>query len=142
MLKKAILTVEDSKALRFVIKTIFSKDYSVTSVPSCNAAVQKLHAHTNKHDLIILDIPDTDSDNFKLLEHIATSSYLSNIPTVVLSNSGDENLKSEAIQLGASFFIKKPFDPVFLADKVRELTHGDTKELAPKRRNFINLNIF
>ena len=141
MLKKAILTVEDSKALRFLITTIFSKDYAVTSVPTCDDAVHKLHNY-NKHDLIILDIPDSKSDNFKLLEHIATSSYLKNIPTVVLSNSGDESLESETIGLGASVFMKKPFDPVFLADKVRELTHGDSKELAPKKRNFINLNIF
>ena len=139
MKKKAILTVEENKPMRYLLTTVLA-EYNVTSAPSCNDALRQLNTEI-EHDLIILDIPDAQSDNFKLLEHLSTSSYMKNIPTVILSNSADEAFMNDATKLGAAFF-KKPFDPVILADKVRELTHDDTRQLLPKRRRFVNLNIF
>ncbi|MDB5203428.1 MAG: response regulator [Ferruginibacter sp.] len=141
MIKKTILTIEDSNALSFLMSTVLKKDFAVTSVKSCSDALYHLQDDLNK-DLIILDIPDADSDNFELLEHISTSAVFSNIRTVVISNSDDETLKSKTVELGASLFLTKPFDPVFLSDKVRSLIYLDGKEGIRKRRTSFNLNIF
>jgi response regulator RpfG family c-di-GMP phosphodiesterase len=93
-------------------------------------------------DLIILNIPHSQSDNFELLEHISTSSVLNDICRVVISDSDDEQLKHKTVELGASLFIKKPFDPVFLSDKVRELIDMNESPLDKKRRFSFNMNIF
>lgn len=138
MIKK-ILTIEDCNALSYLMDTVLGKDFSVTCVSSCTDALHHLQNDFDK-DLIILDIPGTDSDNFELLEHISSSSVLGNIRTVVISNSDDETLKNKTVELGASLFLTKPFDPVYLSDSVRELVSGGST--LRKRRMSFNLNIF
>lgn len=108
---------------------------------SCSEAMKKLQSQ-DETDLIILDIPNDTSDNYKLLQHISTSSVLSNIRTVVISNSDDPSLKHKTAELGVSLFLTKPFDPVYLSDKVRELVNVYAKTNNRKRRIPFNLNIF
>ncbi len=138
-MKKNILTIEDCRAVNFVIKSVLKKDYDVTAVNNCMDAVQQMQA--DHQDLIILNIPDASSENMELLEHIHSSSLLKNIPTVVISNSDDESLKNKSVELGASLFLTKPFDPVFLSNRVKELVRDKT-EAHKKKKSIFNLNIF
>ena len=138
-MKKSILTVENCNALSYVISSVL-KDYSVTNVESSLDAVECLYSNDTK-DLIILDI-DQDSNNLDLLEHITSSSVLGNIPTVVISNSDDPSLKNKTVQLGASLFLTKPFDPVYLSDKVKDLIYAKGDGPQRKRKTVFNLNIF
>ncbi|MEJ7626046.1 MAG: response regulator [Ferruginibacter sp.] len=141
MAKKEILTIEDSNAVSYLINTVLGKDFAVTSVKNCDDAINHLHADLNK-DVIIMNISDSDSDNFHLLQHIHTSAVLGNIRTVVISNSDDETLKSKTVELGASLFLTKPFDPVYLSDRVKNMIYfGENEPVRKKRRSF-NLNIF
>ena len=138
-MKKNILTIEDCQAVNFVLSSVLKRDYDVTSVDNCMDAVQKLQA--DQQDLIILNIPDASSENMELLEHIYSSSLLQKIPTVVISNSDDETLKNKSVELGASLFLIKPFDPVFLSNRVKELVKEKT-EAHKKKKTIFNLNIF
>ena len=140
-MKKAILTIEGCNAISYLINTVLGKDYSVTSVKNPAAAMQHLQADLQK-DLIIVDIPDKNSDNYALLEHISSSSLFGKIPTVVISNSDDERLKNKTVELGASLFLTKPFDPVYLSEQIRALIYEDAKPLARKKKTIFNLNIF
>lgn len=133
------MTIGNSNAMSYLMTTVLGKDFSVTSVNSYKDALSHLRVDLNK-DVIILDIPDTDSDNFELLEHMNSSSLFNNIRTVVISNSDDETLKNRTVELGASLFLTKPFDPVYLSDRVKALTKMETR-IIRKKRNF-NLNIF
>ncbi len=140
-MKKAILTIEDCNALSYLINSVLSKEYAVTSVESCFDAMDQLHEDIQQ-DLIILDIPDSSSENMEMLEHMATSSVLGKIPKVVISNSDDETLKERTNKLGASVFLTKPFDPVYLSDKVRDLVYQNGERPVKKRKTVFNLNIF
>ncbi len=133
------MTIGNSNAMSYLMTTVLGKDFTVTSVNNYTDALSHLRVDLNK-DVIILDIPDTDSDNFELLEHMNSSSLFNNIQTVVISNSDDETLKNRTVELGASLFLTKPFDPVYLSDRVKALTKMETR-IIRKKRNF-NLNIF
>lgn len=139
MVKKAIMTVGNNNAMSYLMTTVLGKDFTVTSVDNYTDALSQLRADLNK-DIVILDIPDSDSDNFELLEHMNSSSVLKNIRTVVISNSDDETFKNKTVELGASLFLTKPFDPVYLSDRVKAMTKMETR-IITKKRNF-NLNIF
>ena len=140
MVKKAILTIEDCSALSFLMNTVLEKDFSVTSVPDYGQAISHLQQDLDK-DVIIMDIDNADSDNYALLEHISSSSVLNKIRTVVISNSDDETLKNKTVELGASLFLTKPFDPVYLSDSVKSMTSREGKEVKKNRFSF-NMNIF
>lgn len=139
-MKKNILTVENCNALSYVITSVLGKEYAVTNVENPVDAAECLYGE-RKNDLIILDI-DQDSENLELLEHITSSSVLGNIPTVVISNSDDPSLKNKTVELGASLFLTKPFDPVFLSDKVKDLIYAKGGSPQRKRKTVFNLNIF
>lgn len=138
-MKKNILTIEDSKALNYVLNTVFEKEYEVTSVNNYSEAIDHLQSHIS-NDLMIINIPDTESDNFHFLEHLSTSYKFRNIPKVVISKSADAQLKERSEGLGACLFLTKPFDPVFLSDRVQSIIYTKGKKIK-KRRSF-NLNIF
>ncbi len=139
-MKKNILTVENCNALSYVITSVLGKGYAVTNVENPVDAAECLYGNEKK-DLIILDI-DQDSDNLELLKHINSSSVLGKIPTVVISNSDDPSLKNRTVKLGASLFLTKPFDPVFLSSKVKDLIYAKGEGPQRKRKTVFNLNIF
>lgn len=140
-MKKAILTIDNSKAITYVFNTMFEKDYEVTSVQNFSEAINHLQS-TSSNDLMIIDIADEESENFEFLEHISTSCIFRNIPKVVISKSDDQQLKNRSVQLGASLFITKPFDPVYLSGKVQDLIYENGKKSITKKRRSFNLNIF
>jgi CheY-like chemotaxis protein len=140
-MKRTILTVEDCKALQYLITTVLQSKYNVKNVETSYQAMQLLVADFET-DLIILDIPSMKTDNTELLEHISTSSILRSIPVVVLSASGDPALENELMKLGASAFFRKPFDPVMLKEKIDELLAGKMPLVIEKKKKIFNLNIF
>lgn len=135
---KKILTVEESKALSYVISTVLNNEYEVANANDCLEALHCLQS--DDKDLIILNIPNAESENLDLLKHLRTSAAFENIPTVVLANADDESLRNQSFELGASLFLTKPFDPVFLSDRVKDLVKNYTD--AKKRKTKFNLNIF
>ncbi len=121
-MRKKILTIEDSKALNYVLATIFKNDFDVFSTGSYPEAFHYLRT-TQFVDLMIIDVPNEVSDNFRFLAHLSSSSLFYDIPTVVLSNSTDSLLRNKTKALGVSLFLNTPFDPVVLSKKVKELIY-------------------
>ena len=124
-----------------LINTVLGKDFHVISVQSCTDAISHLQSDCSK-DVVILDIADVSSENMDLLEHFYTSAVFKNIKTVVISNSNDESLKDKTVQLGASLFLTKPFDPVNLTEMLKNMVNSTELIPVKKRKNNFNLNIF
>ena len=134
--------VESSRALQFLITTILSEKNIVKSVQNSRHAMQ-LFASGFEASLLIVDIPNMESENFEFMEHITTSSIFENIPVIVLSANADEELKNTCLELGATCFLTKPFDPVYLSEKVNQLLSvGEPDIVVPKRSVFNNMNFF
>lgn len=135
------MIIEDCKAINYLISTILKKDFNITSVKNTADAMSQLQSDIHR-DLIILNIPRLESENFEFLEYMSTSGVLNDICRVVISDSEDEQLKNKTTELGASLFLTKPFDPVYLSDKVRELINLNENSIGKKRRFSFNMNIF
>ena len=140
-MKKSILTIDGSKAISYLMNTVLGKEFSVTSVSTCKDAINHLQSDLSK-EVVILDIADEESENMDLLEHFNTSAVFKNIKTIVISNSNDESLKEKTVQLGASLFLTKPFDPVLLSKMVKDIMSPNEFTVIRKRKNSFNLNIF
>lgn len=140
-MKKSILTIDGSNSISYLINTVLGEEFSVTSVNTCKDAINYLQIDHNK-DLIILDIADVKSENIDLLEHFYTSSIFKNIKTVVISNSDDATLREKTVELGASLFFTKPFDPIQLSQMLKEILSENEFSVVKKRKNRLNMNIF
>lgn len=135
------MVIEESNAINYLISNVLKKDFNVSSAYSSADAMQQLRNDLEK-DIIIMNISSAESDNFELLEHISSSAVLNDIQRVVISDSDDEQLKLKATELGASLFVTKPFDPLYLSEKVNALVSLNEKSLVRKRKFSFNMNIF
>ena len=142
MNKKNILAIEECSAVNYILNSVLKKDFAITSVNNCNSALQAIRTNCDQ-DVIILNIPDEESENYKFLNYIHSSALLKDTKTIVISNYDDDILRDKTRALGASLYLSKPFDPVFLSESIQSML-GDKKPLPQiKKRKFsFSLNIF
>ena len=133
-MKKQILVVDDSKAIRFLLQTILSKDYQVITMPEACSAMYWL-SKKNLTDLIIADPQLPDMENWELIEQLSSSGIYGNIPLLVLSALDNDETQVKCLEYGVSKYFLKPFNPVDLLSVINNLIR---KQVIDK--NFFNAN--
>jgi CheY-like chemotaxis protein len=123
--KKQILAVDDSKAIRFLLQTVLGKDYSVITVPDGYSAMYYL-SHRAQPDLIIADPQLPDMDNWELIQQLSTSGMYGAIPIMVLSGLPEKETEEKCMEYGAMKYFLKPFNPVEMMEVIdRLVTSGE-----------------
>ena len=120
-MKKQILAIDDSKAIRFLLQTVFGKKYQVITTSNGCSAMYWL----TKKDLPALIIADPelpDMENWELIEQLSTSGLYGNIPVIVLSSLDQKEAQHKSKELGVKQFFSKPFNPVDLVKAVDNIT--------------------
>jgi CheY-like chemotaxis protein len=125
-MKRQLLAIDDSKAIRFLIQTIFGKKYQVITASDGCSAMYWL-TKKNLPDLIIADPQLPDMKNWELIEHLRSSGLYKNIPIIVLSNLTKSETNAKAKELGIIQTFVKPFNPVELIKAVDNITTYGTQ---------------
>ena len=116
--KKKILIVDDERDIvKVLVIRLQSSGYEVIS--AFDGAQGVFMAHKEKPDLIILDIRMPAGDGFSVAERLKRSGHTWTIPIIFLTGSPEMEAEGRAMDLGARFFIKKPYDPEELLDAVK-----------------------
>lgn len=119
-MKKQILAIDDSKAIRFLLQTVLGKDYQVITVPDGYSAMYYL-SHRSLPDLIIADPQLPDMENWELIQQLCDSGMYGDIPVVVLSALDKKETETKCLEYGVEKFFLKPFNPVELMTVIRSL---------------------
>jgi len=118
-----VLLIEDDKSIARVYSEYLSRGgYDVTHVDCGEKAFEELSS--GEIDLAVIDLQLPDMDGLDILRNIASRQI--SVDTVVITGNGSMSNAIEAMRLGASDFLVKPFN------KDRLLT---TVENALKRQN-------
>jgi two-component system response regulator (stage 0 sporulation protein A) len=72
-------------------------------------------------DILILDIIMPHLDGLGVLEKMREMDLRPQPKVIMLTAFGQENITQKAVQLGASYYILKPFDMDVLANRIRQL---------------------
>ncbi|MET1247825.1 sporulation transcription factor Spo0A [Sporolactobacillus sp. STCC-11] len=80
-------------------------------------------------DVLLLDIIMPHLDGLGVLEQIHANPDLPQPGIIMLTAFGQEDVTKKAVELGASYFILKPFDMTNLANHIRQV--AGKKELSP-----------
>lgn len=116
--KKHILMIDDMPDVLRTVKAMLKDKYTVYGVTNYSSAIKFLSGNTA--DLILLDIEMPGLDGFDILRMLRNLPGYADTPIVFLtSNVSAENIKA-ALSMGASDFIKKPFDLAILTAKVEK----------------------
>ncbi|GIP52012.1 MULTISPECIES: sporulation transcription factor Spo0A [Paenibacillus] len=77
-------------------------------------------------DVLILDIIMPHLDGLGVLERLRDLNLNPQPKIIMLTAFGQENITQRAVQLGASYYILKPFDMEVLANRIRQLVGVQT----------------
>ncbi len=124
-MKKQILAVDDSKAIRFLLQTVLGKEFQVVTVEDGCSAMHWL-SKKNFPDLIIADPQLPDMENWELIQQLSSSGIYGSIPIVVLSGLDVTETEIKCIEYDVAKYFLKPFNPVDLLASINSLM--DVKE--------------
>ncbi len=119
---KHILLVDDVSTNLKCEELILHNKYKVTMVKSGEEALRYLN--TVIPDLILLDIHLSRMDGFEVMEHMRKDSRTASIPVIFLT-ADDHVDKERSLAMGAADFIRKPFDPQTLLDKIQAVWRAE-----------------
>jgi len=119
-MKKQILAIDDSKAIRFLLQTVLGKDYQVVTTPDGCSAMYWL-SKRNLPDIIIADAQLPDLGDWELIEQLTSSGIYRDIPIIIISSLNKNETQAKCNEFGISEFFTKPFNPVALMESVRKV---------------------
>ncbi|MFF2482068.1 sporulation transcription factor Spo0A [Paenibacillus sp. NPDC058071] len=129
MHKIEVLLADDNREFTNLLSEYISEqsDMSVCGVAYNGEEVLNHFEETRKiPDVLILDIIMPHLDGLGVLERLKEMN-LSPMPKIIMLTAfGQENITQKAVQLGASYYILKPFDMEILANRIRQLVGNTT----------------
>ena len=125
--ERRVLVVDDEPQIRRALRLVLrANGYQVTEVAAGEAALDAVA--TAEFDLMILDLMLPDVDGVEVCHRIREWSQL---PVVVLSAHGEEDIKVRALDEGADDFVTKPFSAPELLARMRSALRRASVAISP-----------
>lgn len=112
-----ILTVDDSKAVRIIVKRSF-KTFDCEILEAANGVEGLATAAKEKPDIILLDVTMPVMDGVEMLAKLKSDHNLKGIPVIMLTAEAGRQAVMKIAKLGIRDYIVKPFKEDVLVDKV------------------------
>jgi two-component system, OmpR family, KDP operon response regulator KdpE len=138
MSKGRILVVDDEAQIRRVMKSMLvTQGYEVADSLSGEDALERIH--TEKYDLVLLDINLPGITGVETCREIRTGS---DVPIIMMTVRNSERDKVEALDAGADDYVTKPFGSSEMLARIRAgLRRTETADSAPLRLKLGNTEI-
>jgi signal transduction histidine kinase len=114
----AILVVDDEELNRILLAANLEQaGYSVETAEDGQQALHMLRAQP--FDAVLLDLVMPRMDGYQVLAEMKQDAALRRIPVIVISSTDEMESIVRCIELGATDYLTKPFDPVLLYARIR-----------------------
>jgi two-component system response regulator (stage 0 sporulation protein A) len=137
-----LLIIENNKLLSDYIKLALRRADDIKiigSVSNGEDALKYLNEHTP--DILLLDIIMPKMDGLEFLKQLTYKNKENKIKIIVLSSVGESSIIKSAIDLGADYYILKPFDSDLLINRIRSLFEEDCSFFLQSNENLQNNSI-
>jgi len=120
--KIKIVMADDNKEFVNLMQEYFSQqnDMEIIGVGYNGIEVLEVLEH-ERPDVIILDIIMPRLDGLAVLEKIRMEQLQQQAKIIMLTAFGQEEITKRAVELGASYYILKPFEMDVLSNRIRQL---------------------
>ncbi len=113
-----ILVVDDEELNRILLATNLQQSgYQVETARDGQQALQKIRAE--RFDAVLLDLIMPRMDGYQVLAEMKQDAGLRRIPVIVISSTDEMESIVRCIEMGATDYLTKPFDPVLLYARIR-----------------------
>jgi two-component system chemotaxis response regulator CheY len=117
-----VLVVDDSAAIRKILTRVLRQTgmaiHTIHEAGDGQEAMAVMAVH--RVDLVLSDINMPKMDGLQLLASLKASPKWNHIPVVMITTEGGETKVAEAVKLGATGYVRKPFT----ADQIKEKLVG------------------
>lgn len=116
-----ILIVDDKPEIARVISMFLRSSYRTHIALGGRQAVEYLEESKEAPDLIISDVRMPDMDGYEFIRAVKNNPSTSNVPIIVLSSVESSADRIRLLEMGASDFVLKPFNPEELKIRIGKL---------------------
>jgi len=127
--KIKLLLVDDNRRTCMDMQAYFDaqEDFNVVGIANNGNEALELIAQTEP-DVMVLDIVMPQKDGIAVLEGLNDMNLAKKPQIVILSALGQDAMTNQAIELGAKYYMVKPFDFGVLAVRLRQLMSGNISQ--------------
>ncbi|BBF41948.1 stage 0 sporulation two-component response regulator [Lachnospiraceae bacterium KM106-2] len=146
MAKINVAIVDDNERMVSLLSDIMKEDTDIDVVGTAANGVDALSIIKDKKpDVVLLDLIMPKLDGLGVMEKVRNSNEYKKAPTfIVITAIGQEGVTENAFELGASYYIMKPFDNNMILTRIKQIK-GDlhTKLVEPlKATSFENKAVY
>ena len=130
MEKLNVAIADDNEKMTEVLGRMIEEDKELSLVGKAHNGEEICNIIREKQpDVVILDIIMPKMDGLSVMERCVHSSVLKKIPAfIVVSAVGQERITEDAFNLGAEYYMLKPFDNQMLLNRIKHASHlGDRR---------------
>ena len=125
MTSTRILIVDDHGTLRKSMADFLRRQEGIDEVQEAANGVEALKClHEGRFDILVTDIVMPMMDGYMLMEEMRRRQITPQPRIIVTSALGRDDFITRAIELGALFYMVKPFEPEHLLSHIREIAEG------------------
>jgi len=113
----AMLVVDDDLLNRTLLATSLEEEgYTVETAEDGKVALDLLRER--RFDVVLLDLLMPGMDGYQVLEQMKVTPNLRHIPVIIISALDELDSVVRCIEMGATDYLPKPFDPVLLRARI------------------------
>ncbi|MGI9316568.1 MAG: response regulator [bacterium] len=114
-----ILVVDDDMMARMTAgQCVKQAGHTAAMAEGGVRAIEMLHS--DKYDLVLLDLMMPDMDGFEVLRQIKENPQLKDLPVIMVSGADEAESIAKCIQMGAAAHLAKPLDSMRLTNLIAE----------------------
>ena len=123
-----LIADDDQPSLILMEILIQSLGYQATLVSGGREVLPQVSR--SKPDMILLDLHLPDMDGFEIFAHLKNNPNFAKIPIIFITADADVVKKGEALNIGCSDYITKPYDigavKIIIQSHLEKIREGDT----------------
>lgn len=117
--KKILVADDEPYVIRSLTFVLTKEGYDVASAENGEDALAKIREL--KPSLVFLDVMMPKKNGYEVCQEVKKDSGLRHIRVIMLTAKGQEADREQGLSAGADEFLTKPFSPIGVVEKVKEL---------------------
>ncbi|KXS42026.1 MULTISPECIES: sporulation transcription factor Spo0A [unclassified Candidatus Frackibacter] len=124
-----VLLVDDNKEFCQLVKEFIDEQEGMEVVGVGNNGLEAVDLIDEKDpDVVVLDIIMPHLDGVGVLEELNSNGKINDLKVIMLTAFGQEELTQRVVELGANYYILKPFDLDKLVNRIKQLMNPISKK--------------
>lgn len=121
--KISVLIADDNMRSAALMEEAIKKDKEIEVIGKAEDGMDALEQIKEKSpDVVLLDLIMPKLDGLGVMEHVKKDTSLKKIPSfIVITGIGQEVVTESAFELGASYYMLKPFDYQLVISRIKQL---------------------